>query len=165
MRVALFEPDIPQNTGTILRLAACMDVAVDIIEPCGFVFQHKNFRRAGMDYIDHVDLKIHDAWQDFLKYHNLLSEKSGVNKKTDNPRLVLLSTKSQIRYCDFAFERDDILLLGRESVGVTEDVRETCHAGIKIPSAASCRSLNVAVATSMVLGEALRQTGAFPDGT
>ena len=164
MRIALFEPDIPQNTGTILRMAACMDVTVDIIEPCGFVFQDKNFRRSGMDYIDIVNFHRHDSWESFLEHHGLLSENPSGVKKSDQARLVLLSTKSEIRYCDFEFKKSDILLLGRESVGVTDEVREVCHAGVKIPSASSCRSLNVAVATAMVLGEALRQTDLFPDG-
>ena len=153
MRLALYQPDIPQNTGTILRLGACMGVGVDIIEPCGFPFSDKGLRRAGMDYLDQVDVTRHLSWEDFLENHG--------NKPC---RLVLLTTRGSTTYTDFGFLRDDILLLGRESAGVPEEVHHAADARIKIPMAAGVRSLNIAVAAAMVLGEALRQTGLQPFG-
>jgi len=153
MRLALYQPDIPQNTGTILRLGACMDVAVDIIEPCGFPFSDKSLRRAGMDYLDQVDVTRHLSWEDFLE--------SPGNKPG---RIVLLTTRGSTAYTDFGFLKDDILLLGRESAGVPEEVHNAADARIKIPMAAGVRSLNIAVAAAMVLGEALRQTGLQPFG-
>lgn len=150
MRIALFQPDIPTNTGTILRLAACMGVDVDIIEPCGFPFSDKSLRRAGMDYIDRVNIAHHISWDAFLE--------------TISPtaRLILLTTKGAAPYIHFEFQPSDILLLGQESVGVSEDVHQRADAQIIIPMARELRSLNVAVAASMVLGEALRQTNLMP---
>ena len=144
MRLALFEPDIPQNTGTVLRLAACLGVGVDIIEPMGFVWSDRHLRRAGMDYLDHVELVRHTSWSAF---HD--------NRQH---RLVLLTTKAEDRYTDFAFSADDTLLLGRESAGVPDSVQAAAAARIKIPMADGMRSLNVALAAAMVLSEALRQT-------
>ncbi|MDH3700961.1 MAG: tRNA (cytidine(34)-2'-O)-methyltransferase [Alphaproteobacteria bacterium] len=144
MRLALFEPDIPQNTGTVLRLAACLGVAVDIIEPMGFVWSDRHLRRAGMDYLDHVELVRHTSWSAF---HD-----------TRRHRLVLLTTKAEVRYTDFAFSAEDTLLLGRESAGVPDSVQAAADARIKIPMAGGMRSLNVALAAAMVLSEALRQT-------
>ena len=144
MRLALFEPDIPQNTGAVLRLAACLGVGVDIIEPMGFVWSDRHLRRAGMDYLDHVELVRHSSWSAFHANHQR--------------RLILLTTKAEDHYTDFAFSADDTLLLGRESAGVPESVQAAADARIKIPMAGGMRSLNVALAAAMVLSEALRQT-------
>jgi tRNA (cytidine/uridine-2'-O-)-methyltransferase len=149
MRLALFEPDIPPNTGTLLRLGACLAVPVDIIEPCGFPFSERTFRRAALDYFEHAEIKSHRSWSDFLT-----ARAPG--------RLVLLTTKATRAHTDFVFARDDTLLLGRETSGVPDFVHEQADAGLRIPMAAGLRSLNVALAGAIVLGEALRQTGLFP---
>jgi len=149
MRLALYQPDIPQNTGTLMRLCACMGVAMDIIEPCGFIFSDKNLKRAGMDYLDRIDLTRHGSFDDFCRAHAAA-------------RIVLLTTKSELSFLDFTFRPDDTLLLGRESAGVPDDVHAACPARITIPMAAGLRSLNVAVTGAMALCEALRQTGRFP---
>lgn len=150
MRLALFEPDIPQNTGAILRLAACMGVGVDIIEPCGFVWSDRHLRRAGMDYLDQVDLVRHASWQAF-------------HAGRPPGRLVLLTTSGARSPWDFAFAPDDILLLGRESAGVTPAVVAAADATLRIPMRPPARALNVALAATLVLGEALRQTQLIPD--
>ena len=150
-RLALYQPDIPQNTGTLIRLGACMATPVEIIEPCGFPFSIKALRRAGMDYLDQAELIRHVDWDAFQAHE--------VRRKG---RLVLLSTKAPTPYCDFEYQPDDTLLLGRESAGVPENVHEAADARVVIPLGAGARSLNVAVAAAMVLGEALRQTGTFP---
>lgn len=147
MRLALYEPDIPQNTGTLMRLAACFDMPIDIIEPCGFIFGEKQMRRAGMDYLALVDYTRHDSWESF--YQN----RQG--------RIILLTTKGAVAHTDFCFQPDDILLLGRESAGVPDDVHQTADARVRIPMKAGTRSINVAIAGAVVLGEALRQTGHF----
>jgi tRNA (cytidine/uridine-2'-O-)-methyltransferase len=154
MRVALFEPDIPQNTGTILRLAACMGVAVDIIEPCGFPFSDRSLRRAGMDYLRKVDLHRHQNFKAFDEW-----------RQRSNFRLILLSTRAHRSFAKFEFQADDILLLGRESAGVPDSVFSASDTQLRIPMPGGLRSLNVAVAAAMVLGEALRQTGAFASAT
>ena len=151
--LALFQPDIPQNTGTILRLCACMGVGADVIEPCGFPFSDRHLRRAGMDYVDQVRLTRH------ADYAHFQSTMAGEHR-----RIVLLTTKATQPYTGFVFEPCDVLLLGRESAGVPEDVHKSVDARVTIPMAAGLRSLNVAVAAAMVLGEMLRQTGAFPQG-
>jgi tRNA (cytidine/uridine-2'-O-)-methyltransferase len=145
MRIALFEPDIPQNAGTLMRLCACMGVPLDIIEPCGFVLSDKNLKRAGMDYLEHLDMTCHDSWAAFRSAHQ-------------NKRLVLMTTKTQDSYLGFTFSADDILIAGRESSGVPAEVHDACDARVTIPMTGGLRSLNVAVCTAMVLGEALRQT-------
>lgn len=150
MRLALYQPDIPQNAGAILRLAACMGVGVDIIEPCGFVLDERRMRRVGMDYLDRVELVRHVSWEKF--------------RAGNTARLVLLSTAGPARYTDYAFAGEDTLVLGRESAGVPDDVRVACDACITVPMAPRLRSLNVASAAAMVLGEALRQTGRLPGG-
>jgi tRNA (cytidine/uridine-2'-O-)-methyltransferase len=150
MRLALYQPDIPPNTGTILRLGACLGVPVDIIEPCGFPFSDKALRRAGMDYLDQVAMTRHLSWEDFLAAQRGLG------------RIVLLTTHAQQSYADFAFGPDDVLLLGRESAGVPDTVHRSVDASVRIPMAPCVRSLNVAIAAAMVLGEALRQTGQLP---
>lgn len=150
LRIALFEPDIPQNAGSIMRLCACLGVPVDLIEPAGFVISNRHLRRAGMDYLAHVALHQHISWDSFA------------GGRTDGTRLVLLTTHAGTAYTDFSFRPDDTLLLGRETAGVPESVRAACDAAVRIPIAAALRSLNVATAAAMVLGEALRQTNQFP---
>lgn len=147
MRVALFQPDIPQNTGAVLRLSACLGVGVDIIEPSGFVWSDRRMKRAGMDYVEHVDLVRHTSWDRFR------AQFSG--------RLVLLTTQGATSYLDHRFEQNDTLLLGRESAGVPAEVHDTADARLRVPMAAGMRSLNVALAAAMVLSEALRQTDGF----
>ncbi|MDD4555923.1 MAG: tRNA (cytidine(34)-2'-O)-methyltransferase [Alphaproteobacteria bacterium] len=154
MRLALYQPDIPQNTGTLLRLGACLGIELDIIEPCGFVFSEANLKRAGMDYLHLVTYKRHDSWADFLEYARANPEKYG--------RLVLLTTKTTEPYYDFEFQANDVLLLGRESAGVPQSVHETVDARLTIPMTELARSINVAVSATMVLGEAMRQTHRFP---
>jgi tRNA (cytidine/uridine-2'-O-)-methyltransferase len=151
MRLALYQPDIPQNTGTMLRLAACLGVPVDIIEPAGFDVSDRNFRRAGLDYIDHADIKRHNSWRAFEDW-----------RRAKRLRLILATTKGVLPYTDFAFAGGDILLLGRESAGVAEEVHGAADARIVIPMRPGLRSINVAVAAAMILGEALRQTASFP---
>lgn len=146
MRFALFEPDIPQNTGAILRLAACLDVGVDIIEPCGFVLSDVRLKRVGMDYLAHVNLRRHVSWQSFLDQHG-----------KEPSRLVLLTTTAELPYTQFAFAADDVLVLGRESAGVPPEVHDAADARVQIPMAPEMRSLNVAMAAAMVVGEARRQ--------
>ena len=148
MRLALYQPDIPQNLGTMLRLAACLNVGVDIIEPCGFPLDDKRIKRAGMDYLAAINFSRHKSWNDFL------SLKSG--------RVILMSTKSSTSLLRFEFRASDILLLGRESAGVPEIVHAQCHKRLLIPMAEGKRSLNVAVAAAIALGEGLRQTNGYP---
>jgi tRNA (cytidine/uridine-2'-O-)-methyltransferase len=157
MRLVLFEPDIPQNTGALLRLGACLGVAVDIVEPCGFLFDDKRLRRAGMDYLEAVEMVRHRSWRAYRA--------TARNATTGHPpgRLVLLTTRGATRYTDFAFRPSDSLLLGRESAGVPEAVRAEADAHLLIPMGGGIRSLNIALAAAMVLGEALRQTGLFPE--
>jgi tRNA (cytidine/uridine-2'-O-)-methyltransferase len=149
MRVALFQPDIPQNAGAIMRLCACLGVALDIIEPCGFVLDDRRVRRAGMDYIDLLNATRHASWAAFLA-----GRTAG--------RLVLVTTKAEFSYLDAAFGADDILLLGRESAGVPDEVHAVADLRVSVPMRPEARSLNVATAAAMVLGEALRQTDSFP---
>lgn len=145
MRLALFEPDIPQNAGALLRLGACLGVAVDIIEPCGFALSDRRLRRAGMDYLDRAAMTRHSSWQAF---------QAGLES-----RLLLLTTGGDIRYTDFAYAATDTLIVGRESAGVPDTVHARADARVTVPMRPGLRSLNVALAAAMVLGEALRQTG------
>ena len=149
MRLALFEPDIPQNTGAMMRLCACLNVPMDIIEPCGFILSDKNLRRVGMDYLDHLAMTRHLNWEAF-------------KTATAGNRLVLLSTKSKTSFLGFSFSPNDILITGRESAGVPNYVRQQCEADIRIPMITGVRSLNIAHAATIVLSEALRQTNGFP---
>ena len=149
MRLVLFEPDIPQNAGTLLRLGACLGVAVDIIEPCGFVFSDTQMRRAGMDYLAAAEFVRHASWEAFLAQHM-------------TGRLVLMSSKAALPYTGFAFAADDKIVLGRESAGAPDFVHDRADARLRIPLKPGLRSINVAQAGAMVLGEALRQTGSFP---
>jgi len=155
VRLALYQPDIPQNTGTMLRLAACLGVTATIIEPAGFPVTDRHFRRAGMDYLDAVAIERHMSWRAFESWRIEARLKGGAG------RLVLLTTKAGLAYTDFVFAEDDILLVGRESAGVPDEVQAAADARLRIPIRAGLRSLNVAVAASMALGEAMRQTGGF----
>ena len=148
MQMALFQPDIPQNTGTILRLCACLGVAAHIIEPAGFPVSDRHFRRAGMDYLDLVTITRHDSWSKFEQWRSL-----------GGYRLILFTTKGACSYLDYGYGADDILLFGRESAGVPEEVAGAADARLVIPIRPGLRSLNIAVAAAMALGEALRQTG------
>jgi tRNA (cytidine/uridine-2'-O-)-methyltransferase len=152
MRIALYEPDIPQNTGTILRLGACLGVPVDVIAPTGFDMTDRTLRRAGLDYLPHVEIVRHPSFAEFE-----------VARRLRTCRLVLLTTRGGMMYTSFAFRPDDTLLLGRESAGVPDPVHELADARLRIPMQPGLRSLNVAVACAMVLGEALRQTGGFTE--
>lgn len=155
VRLALYQPDIPQNTGTMLRLAACLNVTVDLIGPAGFDTSDAAFRRAGLDYLAAVHLKRHVGWRDFLAWRR---EQAGA-------RLILLTTSAVAAYTDIAYNANDILMVGRESAGVPDDVHAAADLRVRIPMAAGQRSLNVAVAAAMVLGEAVRQTDLFPLST
>ncbi|MFQ5972547.1 MAG: tRNA (cytidine(34)-2'-O)-methyltransferase, partial [Alphaproteobacteria bacterium] len=149
MRLVLYQPDIPQNAGALMRLAACLRVPVDLIEPCGFVLGDRMFRRAALDYLEHVDLTRHISWEQYLRSRD----------EAGSGRLVLLSTKGDTVYTRYRFHPTDNLMVGRESAGVPDDVHALADGRVRIPMAAHLRSLNVAVAAGMVLGEALRQTG------
>ena len=151
MQLALFEPDIPQNAGTILRMAACFGAPVDIIEPCGFIFGDRQMRRAGMDYLDLVEIARYVSWAKFSESRANLAG-----------RLVLLTTQAEQTHTDFQFKSDDCLILGRESAGVPDQVHDTVDALLRIPMKQNLRSLNVAISAAVVLGEALRQTSGFP---
>lgn len=149
IEIALYEPDIAPNTATILRLAACLDLAVRIIEPAGFAWSEASFRRAGLDYLDKAKVTRDDSWTAFLH-------------ATAGRRRVLMSTKAATPYCDFSFASGDIILMGRESAGVPDHVHAAADARLLIPMRQGLRSLNVAIACAMVTGEALRQLGEFP---
>lgn len=151
MRIALYQPDIAQNTGTILRLAACLGISVDIIGPAGFDMTDRTLRRAGLDYLEHVSLQRHESFETFL-----------AERRTSPGRLVLLSSHAELPYSDFAFEASDVLLFGRESAGTPASVHAIADARIRIPMRDGLRSLNIAVAAAMAVGEALRQTNGFP---
>ena len=150
MRIALYEPDIPQNTGTILRLAACLGVEAQIVEPTGFPSSDRAFRRAGMDYLEHVDLRRHSSWAAFETW-----------RRAEGLRLILFTTAATMPYLDYSYRRDDILLFGRESAGVPKAVHAAADARLVIPMRPGLRSINVAMVAAMALGEALRQTGGF----
>ncbi|WP_417691007.1 tRNA (cytidine(34)-2'-O)-methyltransferase [Roseibium sp.] len=150
--LVLYQPDIPQNTGTLLRLAACLDKTVHLIEPAGFVLSDKGMKRAGMDYLAQAALVRHGSHEQFEAW-----------RRETGRRIVLLTTKSDRFYTDFEFQSDDLLLLGRESLGVPDDVHDAADARITIPMRPDTRSLNVAIAGAIVLAEALRQTKGFPN--
>jgi tRNA (cytidine/uridine-2'-O-)-methyltransferase len=152
LRLALFEPDIPQNTGALLRLAACLGAGVDLIEPCGFLIDDRRLRRAALDYAALVAVRRHAAWSTFLA------------ERDPRSRLILLTTGGTIPLHRFEFAAGDTLLLGRESAGVPPFVHDTAFARIVIPLQPGARSLNVALAGAIALGEALRQTGGFAPG-
>ena len=146
MRIALYEPDIPQNTGTILRMCACLDIDAHIIEPSGFPVTDRAFRRAGMDYIDSVRITRHASFPAFEEW-----------RAHERLRLVLLTTAAERSYLDHVFAADQVLLFGRESAGVPQVVHEAADVRLRIPMQPGMRSLNIAVAAAMVSGEALRQ--------
>ncbi len=147
LHIALYQPDIAGNTGTILRLAACLDLSVDIIEPAGFDVSDRNLKRAGMDYIAAAALTRHISWAHFDTW-----------RREAGHRLILASTKAADRYTDFLFRSDDILLFGRESAGVPDAVHDSADGRILIPMVEGQRSINVAMSAAMIAGEALRQT-------
>jgi tRNA (cytidine/uridine-2'-O-)-methyltransferase len=153
MRIALYEPDIPQNTGTILRLCACLRLDAHIIEPAGFPVTDRAFRRAGMDYLDQVALTRHASFKAFEEW-----------RKRERLKLVLLTTAAETSYLDHVFRDDQVLLFGRESAGVPQAVHAAADARLRIPIVAGLRSLNVAMAAALVAGEALRQTDGFRIG-
>lgn len=149
MRIALFEPEIAGNVGAVLRLGACLNTAVDLIEPMGFIWNDRRVRRAAMDYIDHVDVTRHAGFGAFLA-------------AIAPPRLVLFTTKAPQSLYDFQFQPNDVLLFGKESGGVPPRVGEACQVQLRIPMRAEVRSMNLASSAAVVLGEALRQTGGLP---
>ena len=151
MRIALYQPDIPQNTGTVLRLCACLGIEAHIIAPAGFPTSDRAFRRAGMDYLDAVTIVRHGSWRDFEAW-----------RTAGGHRLVLFTTGATTSYLDYRFAPADVLLFGRESAGVPPEVHSAADARLVIPMRPGLRSLNVAVAAAMVAGEALRQTGGMP---
>ncbi|MCX7305793.1 MAG: tRNA methyltransferase [Hyphomicrobiales bacterium] len=148
VRIALYQPDIAGNTGAILRLAACLGVAVDIIEPAGFDLSDRNLRRAGMDYLEmaaltrHVDFASFELW-----------------RRGEQRRLILFSTRAEQAYTNFAFEDADVLMFGRESAGVPDHVHDLADVRVAIPMPGCGRSLNLALAAAMASGEAMRQIG------
>ena len=150
MRIALFQPDIPQNTGNIFRLASCLGIPVDIIEPAGFIFNDKRFKRSMMDYIQHLEYKRHLDWDSFIKW-----------SKEKNFRLILLTTKSILPYTNYDFQVNDILLFGRESAGVPENIHKIVDQKLIIPMINGLRSINVSSSVAIVAAEACRQLGLF----
>ena len=146
MRIALFEPDIPQNAGNIFRLGACLGIPIDIIEPAGFVIDDKRLRRASMDYYDYLDLTKHISWENFYDW-----------SKINSYRLILLTTKSQKSYYDYNFQKNDILLFGRESSGVPDKVHSTVNERLTIPMVKGPRSINLSSSVAMVASEVIRQ--------
>jgi tRNA (cytidine/uridine-2'-O-)-methyltransferase len=153
MRIALYEPDIPQNTGTILRLAACLGIEAHLIEPAGFPTTDRAFRRAGMDYLDQVDLTRHASWDAFETW-----------RRGQGLRLVLFTTRATTSYLDHAFAPRDALLFGRESAGVPQAVHAAAEVRLKVPMRPAMRSLNVAMTCAMAVGEAMRQLGREANG-
>lgn len=149
MRLVLYQPDIPQNAGTILRLAACLGTAVDVVEPCGFVWSEPRLRRAGMDYLEYAAVARHSSWQAFLAARGA-------------GRLVLLTTRGAVPLPQARFAAGDHLVLGRESAGVPEEVHAAADLAVRVPMVPAARSLNVAVTAGIVLAEALRQTAGWP---
>jgi tRNA (cytidine/uridine-2'-O-)-methyltransferase len=152
MRLALYEPDIPPNLGTLIRLGACLGVPLDVIEPCGFPWDDRDLKRAAMDYGALGEVRRHNCWESFA------------TSRPSGSRIVLLTTKAAEPFTRFAFRPSDILLLGRESTGVPAAVHEAADARLLVPMRPPARSLNVALAAAIVLSEALRQTNGFPGG-
>jgi tRNA (cytidine/uridine-2'-O-)-methyltransferase len=148
IRLVLFQPDIPQNAGAMMRLSACMGISLDLVEPCGFPLDDQRMRRAGMDYLPLLDMVRHSSWESF--------------RKTPGGRLVLLTTSGEMSHADFAFRPDDRIVVGRESAGVPIEVHQGVDARIRIPMRPGIRSINVAQAAAIGVAEALRQTGQLP---
>jgi len=151
MRLALYQPDIPQNVGALIRLGACLSVPLDIIEPCGFPFSDRSLKRAALDYADFATVKRHTSFEAFERW-----------RAEDGGRLLLLTTRGATPFTAHRFDPRDILLIGRESAGVPEEVHERADARLLIPMVDGARSLNMALAATLVLAEALRQTDAYP---
>jgi tRNA (cytidine/uridine-2'-O-)-methyltransferase len=151
LRLALYQPDIPQNAGTMIRLAACLGVAVDIVEPAAFDVSDRNFRRSGMDYLERAAIMRHDSFRTFEAW-----------RREAGYRLVLAETDGAIAHTAFAFQPGDIILVGRESAGVPPEIYAAAEASVHVPMRHGLRSLNVAIAAAMVLGEALRQVDGYP---
>ena len=149
LRLALFQPDMPPNTGAMIRLCACFNIGLDIIEPCGFVWDDRKLKRVAMDYIEHVDFTRHASWESF-------------KDKAETRRIVLLTTKAETPFHHFSYRSDDILMVGRESAGVPGEIHESLKAKVLIPMQKDVRSINVSMAAAIVLSEALRQTEGFP---
>ena len=147
--LVLYQPDIPQNAGAMLRLAACMGITLEIIEPCGFVWDNKRMRRSGMDYLDKVQVIRHLSYDDFA---------------ATGRRIVLFSTKSAQPLPQFRFQPGDAIMMGRESAGVPDEIADRVHERVRIPMMPGLRSLNVALTAAMAVGEALRQLNSFPEG-
>ena len=150
MRIALFQPDIPQNTGNIFRLGACLGIEIDIIEPTGYIFDDKRFKRSSMDYIKYINYQRHLDWDTFLAW-----------TKKNNYRIILLTTKSTKKYTEYSYKKNDILLFGRESAGVPEFVHEKVDEKLTIPMINGVRSINVSSSVAMIVGEACRQLELF----
>jgi tRNA (cytidine/uridine-2'-O-)-methyltransferase len=148
--LALYQPDIPQNAGTLLRLAACLGIAAHVVEPAGFDMSDRSLKRAGLDYLEHVTLIRHRSWGEFEAW-----------REGNGRRLILFTTRAALPYSEFAFEPSDIIMVGRETSGVPETVHAAADARLLIPMVSGLRSLNVATAAAMAIGEALRQTGGF----
>jgi tRNA (cytidine/uridine-2'-O-)-methyltransferase len=150
-RLALYQPDIPQNAGTLLRLGACFGFRLHIIEPCGFLWDDRRMRRAGMDYLDRVAVTRHSGWAAFE-----------AERRANNHRLVLLTTKGGTRLDRFSFTREDVIMVGRESAGVPDEVAAAADIALRIPMLPGLRSLNVALAATLAMGEAMRQLSGYP---
>ena len=144
-KIALFEPDIPQNTAAIIRTCACLGAKLEIIEPCGFLMSDKRFKRVAMDYFDKENIKFHKSFNEFLK-------------SKENQRIVLMTTKASVAYTKFIFEKNDTILFGRESAGVPEKVHKLVNKRLKIPMKKNMRSLNIASSVAIILAESLKQT-------
>jgi len=153
LAIALYEPDIPQNTGTIMRLGACLGLPVHFVGTAGFDTSERAFRRAGLDYLQYVQFANHVTFDDFDRW-----------RRSEGRRIVLLTTKAETSYITFGFRPDDVLLCGRESSGVPDEIHGAADGRVQVPLRPHLRSLNVAVSLAMVVGEALRQTGGFLDG-
>lgn len=152
-RLALYQPDIPQNAGTLIRMAACLGIAVDIVEPAAFDVSDRHFRRSGMDYLDRAAVTRHASFTAFEAW-----------RRSEGRRLILAETDGAAAHVDFAFRPGDIVMVGRESAGVSAEVYATADASVHVPMRAGLRSLNVALAAAMVIGEALRQVDGYPGG-
>ena len=150
MRIALYQPDIPQNTGNIFRLGACLGVSVDIIEPTGFIFDDKKFKRSAMDYIDYIDYERHIDWQHFYDW-----------SQREKYRLILMTTKAEQSFYEFEFHSSDILLFGRESAGVPDNIHQIVNHRLTIPMKKGVMSINLSSSVALVLGEGLRQTNSI----
>lgn len=151
LRLALFQPDIPQNAGTLIRLSACLGIALDVIEPCGFLWDEKRMRRAGMDYLDQARVARHSSWDAFRE-----------TAASSGRRIILLTTKASSRLDDFTFQASDTIMAGRESAGVPDAVAAQADAALRIPMRPGMRSLNIALAAAMAVSEAMRQLRVFP---